>query len=126
MFHDLGMKGRFRLMIVRLLIGQVFNASKRVIAIRSELGQVGARHRLPISYCPVTIKNPLQNLLLERMFPDLVFIDRNAQAGLRVGLHGASRFVDLKTLRDDVVSPGNVVMHRFADDVARLREPKLQ
>jgi hypothetical protein len=83
-------------------------------------------HWLPISYGPVAIKYPLRNLLLEGMFPDFDFIDGNAQAGLRVGCHGASCFVDLKAFFDDVLSPWNVGMHRFADDVARLREPKLQ
>src|SRR5215213_10686625 len=58
-------------------------------------------HWLPISYSPVTIKYPLQNLLLERMFADFRFIDGNTQPGSRVGSYRASCLVDVKTLIDD-------------------------
>ena len=42
----------------------------------------------------------------------------------RVTVRVASSIV--KAFFNDVVSPRNVGMHRFADDVARLREPKFQ
>ena len=53
------------------------------------------RH-LPISYGTVAEKRPLESLLLERVLSNFFFVDRHAQARLRVWRHGATYFVDCK------------------------------
>ena len=60
----------------------------------------------------------MESLLLKRVLSDFFFVDRHAQARLRIWCYGATYFVDYKGFFNEVVPPGNVGMHRFADDVA--------
>ncbi len=91
-----------------------------------EFGRLLRCHRLPVSHGSVAVKYSLRNLLLERMFEDFLFVDRDAQARLGVRCDSASCRIDFETFLDNICSPRNVVMHRFADDVGRLRETELK
>ena len=82
--------------------------------------------RSPIPHAPIAMEHPLQNLLLERMFLYFGFVDRDAQAGAGVGFDETALFLDGEAFLDHVLPPGDVGVDRFSNDVARLREPKLQ
>src|SRR3954465_3337337 len=105
-------------MILRTACLQIDNCRRR--------RRVRGTPRLPVSYGSIAIKYSLRNLLLERMLPDLVFIDGNAQAGLRIRRHGSGCFINSIAGCDYVMPPGNIVMHRFTNNVVRLCEPKLK
>src|SRR3954465_3002861 len=88
--------------------------------------RLSRKRHLPISYRAVAEERSLESLLLERVLSNFFFVDRNAQTGLRIWRQRATCFRDCNGFFNDVVPPGNVRMHRFADDVARLRETKFQ
>ena len=51
------------------------------------------------------MEDPLWQLLLEGMLLHLVLIDRDAQAGTRVGMHESSVALDDESLVHDILPP---------------------
>jgi len=82
--------------------------------------------RLPVADAAVRIEHSLRQFLLERVFRDGGFVDRNAQARASIWLHQSAFRFDREALVDDVVSPGNIVVNGLADDVSRLRKTEFQ
>ena len=84
------------------------------------------RQSLPIADATVLIEDALRNLLFERVLFHFVFVDCDFISRLFVWYHRSRFFVDGESFLHNVVPPRNVVVHRLADDVTRLRKPELQ
>jgi hypothetical protein len=83
-------------------------------------------HSLPVPCGTVAVEHPLRDFLLKRMFTNLTFVDRNPQTWPRVWSHRAGRSVYRESFFNDVLSPWDIVVDCFADDVAGLGETKFQ
>ena len=75
---------------------------------------------LPVADTAILVEGSLERFRLEGMFFEFVFIDFDAQAGsvARAGL--APFLIYEKSFPGNVVAPGDVEVHRFADEVGRF------
>src|SRR2546423_11705388 len=60
------------------------------------------------------------------MFGDFLLVDLDSEAGAIAGTHESALLFDLESLLHHVLPPRDVVVHRFANDVAWRGEAELQ
>lgn len=80
-------------------------------------------HSLPISHGAITVKHPLRDFLFKGVLGDLGFVDRDAQARSGIGVDRPCFRVNGEPFLHNILSPGNIIMNRFANDVAWLGKP---
>src|SRR5580704_6956050 len=60
------------------------------------------------------------------MFLDFRFVDDDAKPGFWIGSDNSSDFFDGESFLNDILTPGHIGVHRFANCIARLAEAELQ